>query len=242
MKKFTLIEMLVVITVIALLLTLLLPSLGQARKKAEQAVCASNMKQVTIAMNLFLKDNSLFFPLGIRNNSPYDDLLAKYDGRHLTDSELSTLGFENTAINRNKHAIYNCPSSVAQDTSTNVQRTYVLNNGQGSWFSPNSYGLTWLRWNWESNYDTPVNINHINTSSQMYLFTELDVISNNSNPGSVGHTHSSQGRYIHITDSNYHDWLNLHGTLTMNAVFVDGSLKVQRQGQLSQDKHWDRDQ
>ena len=132
----------IVITVIAILITLLLPSLGMARKKAEKAVCASNMKQVTTAMNLFLKDNSLFFPIGIRNNSPYDHIIAKYVGVSLSSSELSTHGFTNDAYHRNRHAIYNCPSSVAQDTSTYVQRTYVLNNGQGSWYSPNDYGLT----------------------------------------------------------------------------------------------------
>ena len=124
--------MLLVVALIAILLTLLLPSIAQARKKAEQAVCASNMKQVTVSMNLFLKDNSLYFPIGIRNNSPYDDFLAKYDGRLLTDEELAVLNFPNTVINRNKHMIYNCPSSVSKNSATNVQRTYVLNNGQGS--------------------------------------------------------------------------------------------------------------
>ena len=76
----------------------------------------------------------------------------------------------------------------------------------------------------------------------MYMFTELDVLSNNDNPGAVGHTNSSQGRYKYITKTNDHDMLNLHGTLTMDALFVDGSLKVHRQNQLSQDKHWDRNQ
>jgi len=238
-KKFTLLELLVVITIIALLLTLLLPSLSSARKKAEIAVCASNIKQVTVSMNLFLKNNNLFFPIGIRNNWPYEDSLSKYDGRDLSQDEIDAKRFDNTAENRRRHGIYNCPSSKANVTDVMVQRTYVLNNGQGSWYSPNDTGLTWLRWRDQESYaENPVNINHVNTASQMYMFTEYDAQSTNQNVGSVGHTNSSQGRYKHISDNQ--DRLNLHGTITMNAVFVDSSLSLQRFGQLSQAKHWDK--
>jgi len=45
-KKFTLLELLIVVAVIALLLSLLLPSLGRAREKAKRYVCMSNLKQL----------------------------------------------------------------------------------------------------------------------------------------------------------------------------------------------------
>ena len=54
---FTLIELLVVISIIALLIALLLPALGQARAAARDAVCKSNIRQVSLAQFAYVVDN-----------------------------------------------------------------------------------------------------------------------------------------------------------------------------------------
>ena len=46
MKKFTLIELMLVISVISILITILLPSLRNARESAQSAVCQSNTLQI----------------------------------------------------------------------------------------------------------------------------------------------------------------------------------------------------
>ncbi len=53
---FTLIELLVVIAIIAILAAILFPVFAQAREKARQTQCVSNLKQLGVAMTMYLQD------------------------------------------------------------------------------------------------------------------------------------------------------------------------------------------
>src|SRR4051812_18727216 len=61
-RGFTLVELLVVIAIISLLISILLPALNAARKKAQTVACASNMRQIYMAAVLFSNDHKGHLP------------------------------------------------------------------------------------------------------------------------------------------------------------------------------------
>jgi prepilin-type N-terminal cleavage/methylation domain-containing protein/prepilin-type processing-associated H-X9-DG protein len=84
---FTLIELLVVIAIIAVIAAILFPVFAQVREKGRQSSCASNLKQLGLALTMYAQDHDETMPAevsappingGQENDVPYDRLLAPY--------------------------------------------------------------------------------------------------------------------------------------------------------------------
>ncbi len=69
-KAFTLVELLVVVAIIALLVSILLPALGQARESAKKVVCGTQIHQIGLGINVYTEDNDDMLPMYMEKDKP----------------------------------------------------------------------------------------------------------------------------------------------------------------------------
>lgn len=120
---FTLVELMVVVSIIALLISILTPSLSQARHEARIVACMSNQRQIMVSMELYAKsfdgswpaptnaDGDQFWHL----NHLYPFLYPRYTDLDPTPDELV------------RETIFACPSANEVEASTGLQRSYGMN-------------------------------------------------------------------------------------------------------------------
>jgi prepilin-type N-terminal cleavage/methylation domain-containing protein len=71
-RGFTLIELLVVIAIIAILASLLLPAITKAKEQGNRARCIGNVKQILLATQMYVNDNSDFMPYTSWNSDAFN--------------------------------------------------------------------------------------------------------------------------------------------------------------------------
>ena len=101
-RWFTLIDLLVVISIIAILAALLLPALAKAKEQARSTTCTNNMKQICYGIIIYADENSDVMPWSPKDNQ---------QGRRLSDNQVfayvvaggSGLSFHRVS---NRHALF----------------------------------------------------------------------------------------------------------------------------------------
>lgn len=139
-SAFTLVELLVVISIIALLLALLMPALSKARMQGKSIVCRSNIKQLTLATRTYSIDNGgKIFYFAENNTEMWYHLLAPFMGKK--DKQRIT-GIQNW-----KEAM---PGIICPETRTPGSAAYIGTGGANG-----AYGTaknTWLYMQAEGSY------------------------------------------------------------------------------------------
>ena len=158
-KRFSLIELLVVISILAVLTSLLSPSLRKTMQYADQISCAKKINSIHLAITLYGEDHSGYFPVTSQEPWPggrlgqkyitWDDRLGMgYDGRAGTeDDSYDNMVAESSSLNTES---YVCPTqdvygSISWASASAIRRSYSLTDIYFEGNRQRAYGISGRR-------------------------------------------------------------------------------------------------
>jgi prepilin-type N-terminal cleavage/methylation domain-containing protein/prepilin-type processing-associated H-X9-DG protein len=236
---FTLIELLVVVAIISLLVSLLLPSLNQAKEAARTVSCAANLRSIGGGHQFYCEDFGGVFPspiplaegggYNVLWNQIWDALIGRL---YLNDP------YPQSATSPVTTGVFVCPSD-------NVER-YVRD---GYLRHPKSYGmLGWKKPSWAYAYESAsysqswfyFHLEGFRRPADQFLLTEWHLLFNTRMqnwPGTIISFQYWSSGYSAYSPPSVEDYHGSSGR--MNYQFLDGHGETLPASEAEQEFHWD---
>src|SRR4051812_12791942 len=180
---FTLLEMLLVVTIIAILAALLLPTLVRSKLKAKRAQCIGNLKQHGVAFHMFAHDHQGRFPMQVSTNDggslEFMRLATNFGG----EIYFSFRHYQSLARELDTPKILVCPT----DTRVAAEDFFGLRNENISYFISGS-----------AEYEKPQSILSGDRNIETYGFGRSSVlmVAADDRPGWTSEMHQYQGNLL----------------------------------------------
>jgi len=110
-RGLTLIELMVVISILSILAALLLPALARAREMARRTFCNNNMKQIGLVLRMYADESGGMYPAGSRNDRYGNVRQLEWLGRQTTRNNFGVNGSGLYPDYLEDFDIFVCPSS-----------------------------------------------------------------------------------------------------------------------------------
>ena len=202
---FTLIEILVVIAIIAILAAILFPVFAKVREKARQTSCASNLKQIGLAITQYVQDNDEIYPaIRPRNVVVNGALQDPACWQVIVQPYIKSAG------------VFKCPdvssTQFVNGSNNTIPVSYEASHGgfksSNQFGGPGPMGLTAQAWS--SDMDNPAALAQVDSPAQVILVGE------------------HRGRQDPEFWDDTNDLLFVDHTQQTNFLFCDGHVKTLR--------------
>lgn len=208
-RKFTLIELLIVISIIAILAGMLLPALNSAREKARSIACTNNLKQSMSALQFYADDYENHMPVVVYREGAYTRWTAV-----MTDGNGS---------NRNGTLGWNAHANRQYITSKSLRCPSDTDNGTSNWRLYSTYGM------YRPQHDgstTAVNLQHSALGSFSVWAKDMSIYHNTAKMKMASSTFFVGDSFALSTNCGAANWRPKRNGSEQNALYLRHSGRV----------------